>query len=542
VTATDGASPPARRRYLFLLALVLVFSGGLFFFRLGAGTLWDLDEPRYAQASREILATHDPWMLHLDGRPWYGPPPLWMWLQAGAGAVLGFSEWAMRAWAAVFGMLGVAVTCVLGWEWFGPRTGILSGLVLATTLEYLLLSRLAVLDAAEVAFLLLAVHAFYRGYRDRTRGDYLRSFLWAGLATLTRGPVTLLLLAAVLVPFLAYRRALRRWREIPWLWGALIYLALACPWYAVQIARGGAAFVVAAFGASWVRPLEARLGAVLYDVPVIVLGAVPWAAFVPGALVYHYHRRWQDGSLFCLLWCAIAFAGAVASGGRLPDDVFPIFPFAAIAIARLWEEFLFEGAARLRRTLMTSFVLQIGVVVLLGLAVTAFVTVRYPEAFEAVRPALVAAVAVLVVGPALTAVLFGLRRYTGAFLTMPATMAVFIAVLYAVTLPVVEAQKPIPPLAADLRRRLQPGDRIIAYRIGMPASLVYYTDHRVAWVNEAAVLRAELCAPGRAYLVTTPAEAAGSLPRIAERFSVIGVRDGLVVREKPAEATCGGSN
>jgi len=542
VSAPEGASSFQRRRNLFLLGLVLVFAAGLFTFRLGAGSLWDLDEARYAEASREILSTGDPFTMHLDGHSWYGPPPFWMWLQAAAGAAFGFSEWTARVWAALFGVLGVGVTCVLGWEWFGPRTGVLSGFILASTLEYVLLSRLAVLDVVEVAFLLLAVHSFYRGYRDRSCGDYLRSFLFAGLATLTRGPVTIVLLAAVLGPFLAYRRALSRWREIPWGWGALIYLGIAAPWYAIEIARGGTGFLDAAFGGAWHRPIEARLGAVLYDIPVLVLGAVPWAAFFPGALVYHYNRRWQDGSLLCLLWCAVTFAGAVAIGGRLPDDVFPIFPFSAIAIARLWEEFLFEGEGRLRRTLMTSFYLQIGVVALLALAVAVFVTVRYPEALEAVRPALIIALVVLVIGPALTAILFRLRQYTGAFLALPATMAVFIAVLYTVTLPVVESQKPIRPLATELHRRLQPGDRIIGYRIGTPASFIYYTNHQVVWINDPETLRAELCAPGRVFLITTAAELAGSTPRAAEGFSLVGVRDDLVVREKPAGVACGGSS
>jgi len=541
VSALASASALPRRRELVLLGLVLLFAAGLFTFRLGAGSLWDLDEPRYAQASREIIATGDPITMHLDGRPWFGPPPMWMWLQAGTGWAFGFTELTARIWAAVFGVIGVGVTCLLGWEWFGPRTGILSGLILATTLEYLLIARLAVLDVVEVAFLLLALHAFYRGYRDRSQGDYLRSFLFAALATLTRGPVTVVLLAAVLVPFLAYRRALGRWRELPWGWGALIYLALTVPWYAVETSRGGSAFLEAAFGGPWLRPVGPRIGSVLYDVPVLVLGAVPWAAFFPGAIAYHYIRRWQDGSLLCLLWCGVAFVGALAIGGRLPDDVFPVFPIAAVAIARLWEEFLFEGAGRIGRTLMTSFFLQIGLVALLAVAVAAFATVRYPREFAAVRPALIAPLLVLVVGPAVTAVLFGARRYTRAFLALPATMAVFVAVLCTVTMPVVELQKPIKPLAADLGRRLRPEDQLIAYRIGTPASLIYYTNHRVAWVNDPAALRQRLCAPGRAFLVTTRAEQAERDASLARSLAVVASRGDLVVQEKPAEVGCGGA-
>ena len=540
MSAPGGASPLGRRRELLLLGLVLLFAAALFTFRLGAGSLWDVDESRYAQVGREILATGDPITMHLDGRPWYGPPPLWMWLLAGTGGAFGFTEFAVRIWAALFGVLGVGVTCLLGWQWFGPRTGILSGLILATTLEYVLMSHLAVLDLAEVAFLLLALHAFYRGYRDRRRADYLRGFLFTGLATLTRGPVTLVLLAVVLGLFFAYRRALRRWREIPWLSGGALYLAIASPWYIVEAGRGGAAFLTAAFAGPWMRPAAPRIDSIWYEVPVLVLGAVPWAAFLPGAIVYHYLRRWQDGSLLCLLWCGVVFVGALAIGGRLPDDVFPIFSVAAIAIGRLWEEFLFEGAGRLGRTLMTSLFLQIGVVALLAVAVATFATVRYPREFAAVRPALIAPLVVLVVGPAVTAALFSAKRYMGAFLALPAAMALFVAVLYTVTLPVVEQQRPMKPLAVELGRRVRPGDQVIGYRIGTPASLIYYSDHPVIWINDEGTLRQRLCASGRVYLVTTRSEAAR--PRVAADPPLVEVaaRGNLVVREKPVEAACGG--
>lgn len=553
-------TPSLGRRERLLLILVLLFAAGLFTFRLGAGSLWDVDEPRYAQISREILVTGDPITMHLNGRPWFGPPPFWMWLQAGTGWAFGFTEFTARIWAAAFGVLGVVGAYGLGREWFGPRTGVLSGLILATTLEYLLLARLAVLDVVQMAFMLLALQAFYRGYRDHSSPDYVRFFLYTGLATLARGPIAPVLLALVVVPFLAYRRALGRLREIPWGWGSAIYLGIAAPWFIIEAARVGPAFLDDALGGETLRRIMTHIGAqagsVLYDVPVLVLGAVPWTAFLPGALVYHYIRRWHDGSLLCLLWCCVMFAVAVAVGQRLPDDVALIYPLAAIAVARLWEEFLFEGAGRLRRTLVTSFVLQIGVVVFLAVAAAAFATVRYPREFTAVRGALIPPLAVLVAGPAVTAALFRYRRYTGAFLALPATMAVFVGVLSTVTVPVVEMQKPMKPLSQIIGNELRPGDRIIGYRIGTFVSLVFYTNHPVEWINDPAALARHLCAPGRVFLVTTQEELAaaravlpdaplrGERPSLSVRLPAglrtVTVRGAMVLQVKPETATCGG--
>ncbi|MHB8730495.1 MAG: ArnT family glycosyltransferase [bacterium] len=537
------AAGPGRER--LLLGLVLALAAALFLFQLGGGSLWDVDEPRYAEAGREILTTGDLLTQHLNGAPWLGPAPLWIWLQAASGAVLGFSEWSARVWAAVFGVLGVLATYALGREWFGPRTGLLSALVLATTLAYVVTSRLAVLDIAAVTWMVLAMWAGYRGYREHRRRDYVLSSLFLGLGVLTRGPGTVVLPVAAMVVFLAYRRALGRLREFPWLPAGAVFLAVAAPWYAVEAARHGPAFLNAAVWGHAVPQFTAPAGAhvhtLLTDAGIVAIGAVPWTAFLPGAAGYHYLRRWQDGSLLCLLWAVLVFAFALAAGERLPADVLLLFPIAAIAVGRLWEEFLFEGAGRLRRTLAASFVLQIGVVVLLVVAAAAFATTRYPREFAAVRDFLLAPVGVLVLGTGVTAVLFRLRRYTAAFLSLPAATVVFIGVLYAGTLPAVETQKPMKPLASALAARLRPGDRVIAYMIEAPAALVFYADHPVEQAGDPAALRRLLCGPGRVFVVARREDlaAAPGLPRGLEPVAA----DGIYVAEmKPPAEACGGGS
>jgi 4-amino-4-deoxy-L-arabinose transferase-like glycosyltransferase len=511
-------------------------------FRLGAGSLWDVDEPRYAEAGREILITGDPVTLHLNGAPWLGPAPLWIWLQAASGKVLGFSEWSARVWAAAFGVLGVLATHALGREWFGPRTGLLSALILATTLAYVVTARLAVLDTAAVTWMLLAMWAGYRGYRDHRRSEYVLSSLFLGLGVLTRGPGTAVLPVATMLVFLAYRRSLGRLREFPWLPAAAVFLAVAAPWYALESARYGAAFLSAAVLGHGVARLAAPPGAhartLATDAGIVAIGAVPWTAFLPGAAGYHYLRRWQDGSLLCLLWGGLVVLLAAAVGERLPADVLPVFPIAAIAVGRLWEEFLFEGAGRLGRTLAASFVLQIGVVALLVVAAAAFATTRYPREFAAVRDFLLAPVGVLVLGTGVTAALFRARRYTAAFLSLPAATAVFIGVLYSGTLPAVETQKPMKPLASALAARLRAGDRVIAYMVEAPAALVFYAGHPVEQAADPAALRRGVCGPGRVFIVSRRDDlaAVGDLPR---GLQPVDARGPYVVEMKPAAVLCG---
>lgn len=536
---------PDSGRERLLLGFVLAFAAGLFLFYLGAGSFWDVDEPRFAEAGREILATGDPLTQHLNGALWLGQPPLWIWLQAASGAVLGFSEWSARVWAALFGVAGVYATYLLGREWFGPRTGLLSALVLTTTLAYAVTSRLAVLDTAAVTWMVLALRAGYRAYREGRRGDYVWSALFLGLCVLTRGPGTVVLPAAAVLLFLAYRRSLGRLRDVPWLPAAGAFLAVSAPWYAVETARYGRGFLDAAVLGHVVPrvtpPPGAHARTLLTDSAIVAVGAIPWTAFLPGAAGYHYLRRWQDGSLLCLLWAALVFVLVAATGERLPADVLPLFPVAAIAVGRLWEEFLFEGAGRLGRTLGASFVLQIGVVVLLVVGAAEFATTRYPREFAAVRDFLLAPIGALVLGTGVSAVLFRVRRYTAAFLSLAAATAVFIGVLYAGTLPAVETQKAMKPLATALAARLHPGDRVAAYMIEAPAALVFYAGHTVVPIGDAAALRRDLCAPGRVFVVARRDDlaAASGLPAGLQLVDSYGP---YVVEMKPPQLVCGGAS
>ena len=534
------APDPGRER--LLLGLVLAFAAGLFLFYLGAGSLWDVDEPRYAEAGREILTTGDPVTLHLNGAPWLGQPPLWIWLQAASGAALGFSEWSARVWAAAFGVAGVYATYRLGREWFGPRSGLLSALVLTTMLMYVVTSRLAVLDTAALTWMVLAIWAGYRAYRAGGRGDYVLAALFLGLGVLTRGPGTVVLPVTTMLVFLAYRRSLGRLRDVPWLPAASAFLAVSVPWYAAETARYGRVFLDAAVLGHVVPrvapPPGAHARTLVADSAIVAIGAVPWTAFLPGAAGYHYLRRWQDGSLLCLLWAALVFVLVAAAGERLPADVLPLFPVAAIAVGRLWEEFLFEDAGRLRRTLGASFVLQIGVVVLLVVGAAEFATTRYPREFAAVRDFLLAPIGALVLGTGASAVLFRMRRYTAAFLSLPAATAVFIGVLYAGTLPAVETQKPMKPLASALAARLHPGDRVIAYMIEAPAALVFYAGHIVGQTGDPAALRREMCTPGRVFVVARRDDLA-AVTGLPAGLQLVDSYGPYVVEMKQPQLVCG---
>lgn len=488
-----------------------------------------------------MVHTGDPITLQVNGQAWYVHPPFSFWLVAATGRVFGFSELTVRVWSAAFSVLAIYATVLVGRALFEPRVGLLAGATLAVTLQYLIQSRLVVFDTVLLAWMLLAFHAFCRAYGTGRRAEYLKFFLFAGLATLTKGPIGLVLPGLVIVAFVAIRRAWDRLREVPWAAGLALYAAVGLSWYAVETALHGRAFVSSAFGyytlGRFFGAVENQGGPWYFYATTVLLGAFPWVPFWPAAAALHL-RRWKtDGSLWVLLWCSITFVFYSIAGTKLPNYIFPIYPFAAIAVATLWTPSLGappagKGAGR--------FLAFLGVLVAtLWAGWIEYLIGVHAGPSHALRQLLTIPAAILALGIGVASVLALRDRSLRTFLVVCATMAAAWIAVITWVLPVVEAQKPMKPLSLALKRALAPGDRIVGYRISILASLIYYTDHHVQWVDTPPALRAALCAPGRVFLVLASEDLAPVQRIIPFHLDVFAQRSGMSVLLKQAADRCG---
>ncbi|MBI4278548.1 MAG: glycosyltransferase family 39 protein [Armatimonadetes bacterium] len=509
------------------LAAILLGAFLLFTFRLGDGSLWDQDEAKYTQVAREMVLNGDPLTLRYNGVPWFVHPPLYFWLVAATARLFGFTEFVARIWSAVFGVAGVWATYLLGRDLYGPRTGLLAAVILATALQYFIQSRLAVFDVVLVAFMLLAARAFWIAYRTDGRRA-LPFFAWAGLATLAKGPIGLLLPGMVALVFLALRRDLKRLREVPWHLGIPLYAVIGLGWYVVEALRHGGAFVGTAIGyytfTRFLGAVEGQSGSVWYYVPVLLLGTFPWTAFAPGMIAYHWRqigagrsRRLAvsagpeaascapasdaDASLFLLLWCALTFLFYTAAGTKLPNYVLPIYPLLAVGLGAMWDAALGEGDPAARRAAGWGVALMAAAAVMAGAGIVFFLRGRYPAEMPAIAGQLRLIGLIQAVGTAAAAGAFLARRDRLAFAAIPVAMVVTLAVVLVSVLPVVEAHKPMKTFAATVRARLGP-DEHLAVLMEERASLRYYVERRVEWFDDAGRFLAHVCAsPHRVVVV-----------------------------------------
>jgi 4-amino-4-deoxy-L-arabinose transferase-like glycosyltransferase len=220
---------------LALDALVLLIAAVCLFWNLGAAPIRDTNEALYASIALD-MAHGGSWIIpHLNGVPYIEKPPLLYWLMALSFKVFGVGAWqarlpnALAAWLTVFGCIA------FGRAMSAPLAGRFAALVTGTALGYVMIARTILFDPLMVFFWLYALGLVVLSVQQRNRLWLRAAAVAVALATLTKGPVAVLLLGLVaLVQLVAApggwtRRALLRFYLDPW--AIALFLLVAAPWH-----------------------------------------------------------------------------------------------------------------------------------------------------------------------------------------------------------------------------------------------------------------------------------------------------------------------
>lgn len=354
----SGSAPPAlllsqvearrdwRRRWIegiavALLALTLNLTGN------ARTSLWDRDEPRYAECTREMIARGD-WLLPtFNQEPRFHKPILIYWLMRGGFLIGGDNPFGARL---VSGLAG-AGTCLLvlamGRRMLGPRAGLMAALMLATSPIMIIESKLATTDAT-LALLLVGCQ-FCLWELSRTASRKLAALFWAllALATLTKGPVGLALIAVAGGLSWWWGGSAAAWGRLQWRWGIALFLAIAAPWFvAVGVLSEGEFFRFALgkqVAERVVSGLEQHYGFPGYYVLTSVATFYPWSALLPAAIVGAWARRRADPNFgFLLGWVVGPLILLECVRTKLVHYYLPSYPACALLAAWLVDSLLIE--------------------------------------------------------------------------------------------------------------------------------------------------------------------------------------------------------
>ncbi|NQU18230.1 MAG: glycosyltransferase family 39 protein [Candidatus Saganbacteria bacterium] len=421
---------------IIILILVSLF---LFTFGLGFFSLWQTDEVIYTQLAKEIIQTGDWLTLHLNGSPWFIHPPLFMWLTAATGAIFGFSNFIARIWCAIFGIIGVITTYYFGKLLFNEKTGFFSGLILATTFQYMLQARFAIFDIPLIVLMLLAVYFFFVAYKGTQKNYYWLFYVFIGLAMLMKGPIGILLPVLVLLIFLFVSGDLPRvcgeCHPIVW---AFIAIVLGGWWYLAEYLIHGQVFFDRVIGYYTLNRftgiVETHTGPFYYYIPIILLGLLPWTAFVFEGLINLWQNRKAKECFFILLWLGIGFVFFSAANTKLPGYIMSLYPYLALSIGYLIAS---------KKKLDNSFIVLAFISLLLILLVFPLTNAALLKDNAGLGLALIPMVLVMGIGGiAATLVYFVTKKTPSALYLLVISMLLFLFIMAAYTSPIVETFKP----------------------------------------------------------------------------------------------------
>ena len=358
----DRTSPLyASVTHILVLSLLCIV---LFFFRMGSHALWDRDEGLHASTSKEMILS-DNWITPAyNGENFYDKPALFNWFVAISFLIFGFTEFAARLPAAIFGWAGVITTYYLGCKMFNPKTGFFSAVILATSTEYIALSRVVVHDISLMFFITLALAFFYIGYQseNKRRLYFLLGYAALGFAALAKGPVGLLLPAMVIGLFLIFNKNIKFVKEMQLGWGFLLFMGIAAPWYILIGLQNPDYFeyffIKQNFG-SFLDDVHSRHpGPFYYYFPLLFGGFSPWSLFLPLVLydaIRNKIKSHRDAILYILIWFAAIFIFFSLASSKLSSYILPVFPALSLLMGFFWHKLATKPTRGYQKAVLFSF-------------------------------------------------------------------------------------------------------------------------------------------------------------------------------------------
>jgi len=358
--------------------LALLFLGSLLFHLAGTWTLplIDRDEPRFAEASREMLARSDYVIPHFNNRYRFDKPPLIYWLQTLSYRVFGQNDFAARFPSTVAASLTALILFAWGRRIGGEGIAWWSAIIFTLCFQTFVHAKAAVADMWLALFVTAAHWAGYELLRDRLRSRgspapvappekrwWWIFYLALAFAFLAKGPIGWTPLLAILGArfYLGDAKLNRRFLFFT---GSFLMLSVVAVWGIPALIRTNGDFLrigigrhvlersVVAMEGHGGKSFWAYLAGLPFYFVAIFVTFLPWSFKLPWLTKTLWRKR-DSLDNYLIAGAAVIFIVFTLVKTKLPHYTLPAFPLLSLLLAKALVEL--PGSERfVRRASITA--------------------------------------------------------------------------------------------------------------------------------------------------------------------------------------------
>ena len=323
----------------FLLALFFIFT---YLVPLNSRLLWQPDETRYAEISREMLLRCDwivPYLLNIR---YFEKPVAGYWINNISQMIFGDTNFAVRFGAVFSTMISAGLVYWLAMiMWRNRNVAFVATLMYVSMFLVFAVGTYSVLDPMLTMWLTACMLCCFWLLKASTVAAKLLAWavmgLTCGMAFMTKGFLALAIPVIVMLPVMLYQK---RFTEILKFGGIAIISAalISLPW-ALAINKYEPDYWHYFF---WVEHIQRfssedaqHKAPFWFYIPIILVGVIPWLGLLPGALFKSWQERKINPEMFFLLcWFIVPFLFFSIAKGKLLTYMLPVMAPLALMMAK----------------------------------------------------------------------------------------------------------------------------------------------------------------------------------------------------------------
>ena len=424
--------------FFTILGLCILFYF-IFFHNIWSYALMDVDESRYVSMSKDMFNTKDFMTLYLNKEFFFEKPPLYFWSECLSFALWGkITEATARFPVALYGTLSCLMVYALGRKIVSRLFGAVSSLILATSLEFLILAKFAILDIVVAACVTLSLgFGIFTYYVKENNKKYMwwLFYIFSGLAVMAKG------IPGFVIPFGSmffisiYSKNFKEiFKPQYFIIGFLLFLGITLPWHIAMLNIHDPLFfneyIMKHHVARFLGSGElGRQQPFYFYLLTILWGFFPWivstlTVFIRKLIKRDFGFRGKNDTQKLM-----TFAGIIAvftllffssSKTKLITYILPIYPALAILGGLIWTNYIEKGEYS---RIINRTVYIVGMIFIIAAIAAIFTPLFLPEQLNAdIASAKPLCIALLFLTGLFTVIFTKKEKYAGVFITYVAFM------------------------------------------------------------------------------------------------------------------------